>query len=60
MVLRELLDKKFCNMPDRIKEKDQFDKTSISPSCNTPPEYWQARQKRLEQKARRREGRDGL
>lgn len=48
VVLRELLDKKLWHIPERIKDREQFEE-SINQSirrCN--PDYWRARQSGLE------------
>ena len=44
MVLRELLDKKLWNIPDRIKDKEQFEENLNRSIRQYHPEYWRARQ----------------
>ena len=43
-VLRELLDKKLWNIPDRIKDKAQFEENLNQSIRQYNPEYWRARQ----------------
>lgn len=52
IVLRELLDQKLWQIPDRIKNREAFE-TAINQNIQTyHPEYWQAREKRLALAAR--------
>ena len=44
VVLRELLDKKLWNIPDRIKDKAQFEENLNQSIRQYNPEYWRARQ----------------
>ena len=44
VVLRELLDKKLWNIPDRIKDKEQFEENLNQSIRQYNPEYWRARQ----------------
>ena len=44
VVLRELLDKKLWNIPDRIKDKGQFEEKLNQSIRQYNPEYWRARQ----------------
>ena len=44
VVLRELLDKKLWNIPDRIKDKGQFEENLNQSIRQYNPEYWRARQ----------------
>ena len=44
VVLRELLDKKLWNIPDRIKDKGQFEEKLNQSIRQYHPEYWRARQ----------------
>ena len=46
VVLRELLDKKLWKIPDRIKDKGQFEEKLNQSIRQYHPEYWRARQKR--------------
>ena len=43
VVLRELLDKKLWNIPDRIKDKGQFEEKLNQSIRQYHPEYWRAR-----------------
>ena len=59
--IRELLDRGKVTPPvNRYYGPGEYEKAIDRSIQRYQPEYWQARQKRLEQKARRREGRDGL
>ena len=42
--IRELLDKKLWNIPDRIKDKGQFEEKLNQSIRQYNPEYWRARQ----------------
>ena len=44
-MLRELLDKKLWNIPDRIKDKAQFEAKLNQSIRQYNPEYWRARQR---------------
>ena len=44
VVLRELLDKKLWKIPDRIKDKGQFEENLNQSIRQYNPEYWRARQ----------------
>lgn len=44
VVLRELLDKKLWKIPDRIKDKGQFEEKLNQSIRQYHPEYWRARQ----------------
>ena len=44
VVLRELLDKKLWKIPDRIKDKEQFEENLNQSIRQYNPEYWRARQ----------------
>ena len=44
VVLRELLDKKLWKIPDRIKDKEQFEEKLNQSIRQYHPEYWRARQ----------------
>ena len=44
VVLRELVDKKLWNIPDRIKDKEQFEEKLNQSIRQYHPEYWRARQ----------------
>lgn len=58
IVLRELLDQKLWQIPDRIKDREAFE-TAINQNIQTHhPEYWQAREKRLAFSAKRTKNRD--
>jgi len=48
IVLRELLDKKLWNIPDRIKDKAAFEETINDAVRRYHPEYWRARRAGLE------------
>ena len=48
VVLRELLDKKLWNIPDRIRDKTAFEENINKSIREYNPEYWRARQTGLE------------
>jgi len=48
VVLRELLDKKLWNVPDRIRDKAAFEENINKSIREYNPEYWRARQTGLE------------
>ena len=48
VVLRELLDKKLWNIPDRIRNKSAFEENINKSIREYNPEYWRARQSGLE------------
>ncbi len=48
VVLRELLDKKLWNIPDRIRDKAAFEENINNSIREYNPEYWRARQAGLE------------
>jgi len=48
VVLRELLDKKLWNIPDRIRDKAAFEENINKSIREYNPEYWRARQTGLE------------
>lgn len=48
IVLRELLDKKLWNIPDRIKNKAAFEENINNSIRESNPDYWRARQIRIE------------
>lgn len=61
VAIRELLDRGKVTPPvNRYYGPGEYEKAIDRSIQRYQPEYRQARQKRLEQKARRREGRDGL
>ena len=48
VVLRELLDKKLWNIPDRVRDKAAFEENINKSIREDNPEYWRARQAGLE------------
>ena len=48
IVLRELLDKKLWQIPDRIRDKDAFEENINRALREHHPEYWRSRQQGLE------------
>ena len=53
IVFRELLDKKLWEIPERIKDKTAFEENINNTLRQYHPEYWRARQTRMERAARR-------
>lgn len=53
IVLRELLDKKLWEIPERIKDKAAFEKNINSTLRQYHPDYWRARQAGIERAAHR-------
>ena len=48
VALRELLDKKLWNIPDRVKDKAAFEESINNSLREYNPDYWRARQAGLE------------
>jgi len=53
VALRELLDKKLWNIPDRIRDKAAFEENINKSLRQYNPDYWRARQAGLEHAAAR-------
>ena len=53
VVLRELLDKKLWDIPDRIKDRDAFEENINKSLREYNPDYWRARQQGREREGAR-------
>ena len=53
IVLRELLDKKLWEIPERVRDKAAFEEDINSTLREYHPDYWRARQAGMERAARR-------
>jgi len=58
VVMRELLDKKLWQLPDRIGDKATFEETINHSLQQQRPEYWASRQTRLSLSERLKDGTD--
>ena len=52
-MLRELLDKKLWEIPERVRDKAAFEEDINSTLRQYHPDYWRARQAGMERAARR-------